>query len=131
MLTGIRMTRVLTPLVLGVGYGLELLILTAVYDPQGDWRLSSHADITFYGPWSALPYIAVVAWFLLTLKDHRHVALTLRCALAVAGLGVVIAFVALRQGAHTAAGLLPLGFMCQWLALGVCLVVAWRRRAPE
>lgn len=131
MLTRVHMTRTLTPLVLTVGFGLELLILTAVFDPHGDWRGSSDADITFYGPWSALPYIAVAAWFMLTMKDHRYLALTLRCALTVAGLGVVIAFVALRQGAHTAAGLLPLGFICQWLALGACLIIAWRRRASE
>lgn len=125
------MTRILTALALGIGYGLELLILTAIYDPQGDWRGSTYADIAFYGPLSALPYIAGLAWFVLTAKDRRHSPLVLRCVLTVGGLGVVISFVALRQGAHTAAGLLPLGFISQWLALGVCLIVGWRRRSQE
>jgi hypothetical protein len=125
------MTRIWATLVLAIGYGLELLILTAIYDPEGDWRGSTYADITFYGPWSALPYIVGLVWLMLTAKDKRYSALILRCALTVAGLGVVVSFVALRQGAHTAAGLLPLGFISQWLALGVYLIVGWHRRSRQ
>jgi hypothetical protein len=125
------MLRVPTVLVLLAGLGIEILILERIFDPQGVWHGSVYADITYYGPLSALPYFAVLLWTVLTVKGQGQSKLLLRCAFSVAILGIAIAFIALRQGGHTSAGLLPIGFILQWMALGIALVAAWRRRLHE
>lgn len=125
------MLRVSTVVILLTGLGIEILILERIFDPQGVWHGSVYADITYYGLLSALPYFAVLVWTALTFKGQGHLKLLLRCAFSVAILGVAIAFIALRQGGHTSAGLLPIGFVLQWMALGVALVAAWRRKLQE
>ena len=122
------MIRLLTVTSLVLGLGLEILILQRVFDPQGDWRGSEYADIRYYGVMASLPYLAAFAWFVVSLiaKKQLKTVFTYSSYMAVAG--VVLAFISLRQGAHTAAGLLPIGFFLQWFILGIALIRALRDR---
>ena len=122
------MTRLFTIIALVAGYGLEILILQKVFDPQGDWRGSQYADIRYYGVMASLPYLAALGWFALSFGRSERGKLVLRYATYMAVVGVVVALVSFRQGGHTSAGLLPIGFIFQWVVLSIPLFSAlWSR----
>ena len=122
------MSRLFTVIALLAGYGLEILILQKVFDPQGDWRRSEFADIRYYGVMAALPYLAALGWFALSFGRSEREKLVFRYTRNMAVVGVVLAFVSSRQGGHASAGLLPIGFILQWVVLCIPLLSAlWSR----
>jgi hypothetical protein len=122
------MTRVLVVISLVVGLGLEITILSGIFDPQGAWRESEYARVGYYGTVAALPYLAAFGWFIFSLAAPSRAKIVLRYTACMAVAGVVIAFFALRQDAHSAAGILPIGFILQWLVLSIPLIAAlWTR----
>lgn len=122
------MIRLLTVTTLLMGIGLEVLILGRIFDPQGDWQGSEYADIRYYGPVAFLPYVVAFGGFAFSLLWPRHSKTVFVYSAYMAIAGVVLAFVSLRQGAHTAAGLLPIGFFLQWFIISIPLIRALMNR---